>query len=311
MAVKRINIVTSLCGAGLEREAILLRELLKPRGIETAFIHYTGGANECMETADINISLEVICPQALYLSKENWFAPNSEMYTSAYDQHLPRITKFLCKTKDCLDIWSKKVGPERCVYTSFEARDLYRPEIPRQDTFLHIAGKSIYKGTESVIAAWQLHPGALPPLTVVADNHEYREQIARNPTNITYLARVKEDELIDLVNQNRFHILPSKYEGFGHCIWEALGCGGLVITTDVPPMNQYDGTYSLAPVSSQVTQRLAKLSTVSPENIYRAVRDLGGTLYSHFEHHSNRARQGFLANNKFFRETVLGLIDAY
>ena len=310
MSVKKINIVTSLCGAGLEREAKLLRELLTPQGIATNFIHYCGGPNENMAEADLTISLEVICPQALYLSPIHFYAPNSEMYPSIYDQYLPRINKFLCKTNDCFRIWANKVGADRCVYTSFEARDIYRPEIPREDIFLHVAGKSVYKGTESVIKAWQLHPGTLPPLTVVSDRPEYKALVDQNPSGITYFSYLKDEELIQLMNRARFHILPSQYEGFGHGLWEAFGCGGLVFTTNAPPMNEYPGVFTSLPVSCQTSQRLAKLSSVAPQSIYDAVQVLGGTLYTLFEKKSAQARESFLANQKFFRETIMGLINA-
>ena len=133
MAVKKINIITSLCGAGLEREAILLRSLLSTHGIESNFIHYCGGPNERMERADLNICLEVICPQAFSLAPQTWLAPNCEWWPSINEQYLPRISKILSKTQDCQRIWSAKVGADKCIYTSFEARDLYRPEVPRHD----------------------------------------------------------------------------------------------------------------------------------------------------------------------------------
>ena len=304
MSVKKINIVTSLCGAGLEREAKLLRELLTPQSIATNFIHYCGGPNENMAEADLTISLEVICPQALYLSPVHFYAPNSEMYPSLYDQYLPRINKFLCKTNDCFRIWANKVGADRCVYTSFEARDIYRPEILREDIFLHVAGKSVYKGTESVIKAWQLHPGTLLPLFVVSDRPEYKALIDQNPAGITHFSYLKDEELIQLMNRAKFHILPSQYEGFGHVIWEALGCDGTVITTKAPPMNEYLGVLALLEVSSQTPQRLAKLSSVSPQTIYDAVK------YRVPQFLKLSPRSAFLQNQNFFRETIMGLINA-
>ena len=306
MAVKKINIITSLCGAGLEREAILLRSLLSTHGIESNFIHYCGGPNERMERADLNICLEVICPQAFSLAPQTWLAPNCEWWPSINEQYLPRISKILSKTQDCQRIWSAKVGADKCVYTSFEARDLYRPEIPRHDVFLHVAGKSACKGTDSVIAAWQLDC-TLPPLIVVAENREFAEQVKKNSTNITLIPRAKEEDLVHLMNTCRFHVLPSQYEGFGHVIHESLGCGAHVLTTDAPPMNEYEGVFMTLRVASQKKQRLAQMSTIDPETIKSAVR---ACQIGDYPKISLLARDAFLINNQFFRDTMMGLVKS-
>ena len=125
---KDINIVTSLVGAGLEREYLLLREFLMSHGHYVVGMHYTN-INAPMVRADITIFLEVVMPQALNLARENWLVPNCEWWDSKNDQFLPRFSRIICKTKDCYDIWCNKVGPQKCIYTSFEARDIYHPSI--------------------------------------------------------------------------------------------------------------------------------------------------------------------------------------
>ena len=94
-------------------------------------IHYCNWANSTLVRADVNIFLEVIHPLAFSLSRENWLVPNSEWWDPRNDQFLPHFTKVLCKTRDCHRIWSAKVGADRCVYTGFLTRDLYRPDVPR------------------------------------------------------------------------------------------------------------------------------------------------------------------------------------
>lgn len=307
MKVQKVNIITSLCGAGLEREAILLRSLLSTYGISSNFIHYTGGPNERMESADLNICLEVVCGQTFYLAPETWLAPNSEWWPSINDQFLPKISKYLCKTRDCQRIWSAKVSAEKCVYTSFEARDLYQPQVPRTMTCLHVAGKAGNKGTETVIDTWQQFE-YLPPLTVVANNPEFGAQVAKAPKNITYHARVSDEELTKLMNRNYIHILPSKYEGFGHVIWEAMGCSGMVITTDASPMNEYPGIAALVPTASSTPQRLAQLHSVNPQDICNKVIETVQLSPTEQIEKSHAARASYLANCIFFRETIMRLI---
>ncbi len=246
---KTVNIISSLMGAGLHKEALLLKDLLASHGIISRLMHYTDGPNAPQEHADINIFLEVVMPSALSLSKQNWLCPNCEWWPEVNDQYLPYFTKILCKTRDCYEIWSQKVGKDKCVYTSFEARDLYNADIPRENRFLHVAGKSGNKGTAAVLSAWQMIPNNLPPLTVVASNPEFKVQWERNQSNIAFFQKVDESELARLMNSHKFHIMPSPYEGFGHAQHEGLGCGACVITMNAPPFKASGAFFSRVPVS--------------------------------------------------------------
>jgi glycosyltransferase involved in cell wall biosynthesis len=314
--VKSVNIISSLMGAGLHREALLLKDLLATRGITVRLMHYTDGANAPMERADINIFLEVVMPQALALAPQNWLAPNCEWWVPQNEQYLPHFSKILCKTLDCQRIWSAKIGADRCVYTSFEARDLYKPEIPRENRFLHVAGKSGNKGTKAVIQAWQMIPNSLPPLTVVASNPEYQKQFELNRSNIDFRTKVTEDELVRLMNSHKFHIAPSPYEGFGHSIHEGAGCGAFVFVTNAPPFTApdhetkgtYTGLFPLVPVDSTMKVRLATMSLVHAAG----VRNICVSAFNNFKDcdRCSGARTWFLENNEFARKTFLSLVES-
>jgi hypothetical protein len=295
-------------GAGLHREALLLQNLLATQGITSRLMHYTDGANAPFEHADINISLEVVMPQALSLAKENWLAPNSEWWPPIYDQYLPRFSKILCKTRDCYSIWSAKVGADKCVYTSFMARDLYDAGVPRENRFLHVAGKSGNKGTKAVLDAWQMIPNLLPPLTVVASNPEYMRQFEKNRSNIDFRSKVTEPELARLMNGHKFHVCPSPYEGFGHSIHEGMGCDAFVVTMDAPPFQGYLGTFAIVPVATTIKQRLATMSNADGLGVRSACQK----MMAQFEHQvsGSGARGYFLKNNKFFQDMILDLVNA-
>lgn len=303
-------------GAGLHREALLLQDLLASHGHIARLMHYTDGDNAPMERADINISLEVVMPRALSLARENWLAPNSEWWSPTYDQYLPHFSKILCKTQDCFEIWSAKVGKDKCVYTSFEARDLYRADIPRQNRFLHVAGKSGNKGTNAVIRAWQRIPNILPPLTVVASNPEFKTLWEMNHSNIDFFQKVDESHLIELMNSHKFHIAPSPYEGFGHVQHEGLGCGANVIVTEAPPFicptHATTGTLTdflplVKPVAT-MKQRLATMSMVTPETVYSACVD-ALNLFADCTFNLS-ARHGFLIEREKFRATFMQLVES-
>jgi len=316
-----ITIVTSLVGAGLEREYLLLRDLLMAQDCYVMGVHYTNNGTQ-LHPSDITIFLEVIYPPALSISRENWLAPNCEWWNSANDRFIPQFTKILCKTKDCYDIWCKKVGPEKCVFISFEARDIYRPDVPREVKCLHVAGKSEYKNTDAVLRAWRMshmpHIPALPPLTAVVRNPAFDEHFkTENPfpdQNVTYIPQATDEQIIELMNSHQIHVLPSLYEGFGHSIHEGLGCGALMITTDAPPMNTYDGTLRecLVSVSHKVPRALAQLNYVSPQAVNESVRRACHMVWNspdRVKEVSIRAREAFIENRNFFRTKFMDLVN--
>ncbi len=318
MAKKDVNIVSSLVGKGLEREAHLLRDLLSEHDIYTVLIHYTDYANATLVRADYNLFLEVVMPNVFNLSRENWLLPNCEWWNPINDRFLPQFSKVLCKTMDCYRIWSQKVGAQKCVYTGFEARDLYDPTIPRENRFLHVAGESEYKNTEAVITAWKSgNWGIKPfPLTVVTRQKRYQDMCLGltddRKDRITLINRADEGELKRLMNSHRFHILPSSYEGFGHALHEGIGCGALMITTDAPPMSEFGGIMGdwKVPCVNKSTRALAQLAMVNFSGVMVAAMKAvsAATNQAFIERKSQEARQAFLAEREAFRKRFLTLV---
>jgi Glycosyl transferases group 1 len=313
MAKKDVNVITSLVGKGLEREYILLKELLAAHDVYTVGIHYCNWANSTLVRADVNIFLEVVHPLAFSLSRENWLFPNSEWWDSRNDQFLPRFTRVCCKTHDCYRIWCQKVGASKCVYTGFESRDLYDPGVVRENKFLHVAGESEFKNTEAVIGAWKMGNWAWKPLplTVVTRQKKYQD-LCEGIEDVTCINRATEDELKQLMNSHRFHLIPSAYEGFGHVLNEGIGCGALVITTDAPPMNEFAGIQSdwNIPVASKTTRALAQLSHVAPMAVQVSCGKAIQATHNvdELDRRSSAARNSFLASRDSFRKSILSLV---
>jgi glycosyltransferase involved in cell wall biosynthesis len=266
--------------------------------------------------SDLVICLEVVMPNALHLAHERWLFPNSEWWNPVNDRFLPMFTRVLCKTQDCLRIWQKKVAPEKCRYTGFEARDLYRSEIEKQNKFLHVAGESEFKNTEAVIECWRgkgltdnipYHP----QLTVVTKQKKY-QNMCQDVPDVTCVTRVSEEDLVDLMNSHRFHLLPSAYEGFGHAIHEGIGCGAIMITTAAPPMNEFSGVVKEwgIPAVKKTPRSLAQLCEVTSEGIEHGVRRaiLASSNSTLLDSLSRQARQAFLDDRDRFRNEILGLV---
>jgi glycosyltransferase involved in cell wall biosynthesis len=313
MAKKDVNIVSSFVGKGLEREFLLLKDLLAAHDCYTVGIHYTNPANATLVRADINLYLEVILPNVFNLSRENWMFSNPEWWNPINDRFLPQFNRFCCKTMDCYRIWCQKVDSAKCVYTGFESRDLYRPDIPRENRFLHVAGGSEFKNTEAVIMAWKTgNWGMKPyPLTVVTGQKRYQD-LCIGAERITCIPRATEEELVQLMNSHRFHVLPSAYEGYGHALQEGLGCGALMITTDAPPMSEFAGIQAdwKVPIVGRYQRSLAQLNQVHFSGVMGAACKaiVVSSNVVEMERRSRLAREAFLSSREAFRTKFLALV---
>ena len=298
-------------GAGLQRDYELLRRMLESKG-HTVHGEMFNSNNPTFHRSDVVIFLEVVDPRWFNAQvKEFWMVPNSEWWYVQWEPFVNRFSRVLCKTQDCYRLWVPKVGAQKCVMMGFEANDFYRPEIPRKRAFLHLAGKSETKNTWAVAMAWRNF--SIPyPLTVSAFKPCIMN-ICRTVPGINLIERIPEGEaLTRTLNENWFHLMPSKYEGYGHAIHEALGCAGVVLTTNAPPMNEYTGLsdHYLIPVE-KVTPRppLTHFYEVGPAGIMEAVRRAMAQTDDELVRLGTRARIGFLADREAFRKTFNELVS--
>jgi len=318
MRKKTFNICTNLTnGAGLEQDYLLVRQLLEQDGHKVNGVLFNDRSSP-NPPADVTIFMEITNPQ--FYSKENWLFPNSEWWFKSFDGTLARMDKILCKTQDCLRAWQAKKDRngkplgDKCTFTGFLSRDLRTLVPERREAFLHAAGKSSTKNTEAVLAAWDQYK-IEDQLTVITTNARLLVQ-GRSIPNVKMMNRVEDEtQFRELMNSHIFHLMPSKYEGFGHVIHEALGCGGIVITTGAPPMNEFHGIDSrfLIPPMSSVPRGLGVdvlMHNVSPKGIKDAV-DMTKhlTLQDHMAM-MNRSREAFEYTNTHFMETFKRLADA-
>jgi len=295
---KTFTIISNITnGAGLEKDYLLVKGLLESYG------HIVRGEmfnapSPTYRHADVNIFLEVVTPTHLQYGKQNWLIPNSEWWYDCWNCTLPYFTKVLCKTRDGYDLWCQKVGAARCVYIGFEAEDYYRPEVVRTPTFLHLAGKSETKNTAAVAAAWRLYN--LPyPLIVSA----FKPEIVRLVQGIPNVRQVTRfPDVIQVLNECRFHVMPSKNEGFGHALSEAAACKGVILTTDAPPMNQKPvDKRLLIPVWKRVPRLMTQFYEVTPEAVANAVTLAASIPVPELERIGDLARAQFLQEREEFR----------
>ena len=305
----RINIITNIAGGkGLTTDYLLLKELLSSWGHEVTGIQYNEPERH---HADLNIFCEVLVKELMTLAPANWVFPNPEWWFEEYDRLLVNVDKVLCKTRDAHRIFSY-TGKE--VHVGFESRDKYNSATPKHRRFLHIAGESALKGTAAVLKAWKEFQ--IPhQLTVVRNIPRVRPEMERYwiqaesllpIQNVTVLGRVSDEQVTEMQNSHLFHILPSEYEGWGHCIHEGMGCAACVLTSDAPPMEELLGFH--IPTERGAVLRRATLHHCPPSRIAEYVETVWS--FDHDEMLRNGAflRGAFLEERKEFRRRLKELL---
>ncbi|KAG1704809.1 hypothetical protein DVH05_004836 [Phytophthora capsici] len=195
--------------------------------------------------------------------KPIYMVPNIELMELT-PMHYWGVDAVLCKTNECffrVTKWFEQEGNPRkakVFYTKHTSSDpglfvrkrLGEYAVVDKDfydvKFLHTAGISTAKGTREVVECWTYTPG-LPPLEVYVDRKSfyrlfptsYKLKIARSlsPVNI-HLGMMKRMNYSKVVADASFVVNPSYSEGYGHIINQARASGAVIITSDMPPMNE-------------------------------------------------------------------------
>ena len=221
----KINLITKDNGVGLTQDVKIVRQLLPDH--ECTF--FDVWERKCQK-ADINIFFELINDYHISFAKVNLFFPNPEWFW--FTSQVNKMDLVMAKTRDAEEIFKRLKCPT--VYTSFTSEDRQQPQ-KKERVYLHTAGQSDTKGSKAVFNSWKEE---YPPL-VFSKMRKAGQFRTRQGNIYTFFERMDYDTFLKIQNKCYFHLCPSTYEGFGHYIWEAKSCGGIVITTDGEPMRHF------------------------------------------------------------------------
>jgi glycosyltransferase involved in cell wall biosynthesis len=111
--------------------------------------------------------------------------------------------------------------------------DRFSPaDVPREPFLLYPANRWPHKNHETLFQALEL----LPDYRLVLTGYD-----GPVPEGVDSPGRVGADELVDLYRRAAALVFPSRYEGFGQPVLEALACGCPVACSDLPPLREVAG----------------------------------------------------------------------
>ncbi|GMF25745.1 unnamed protein product [Phytophthora lilii] len=293
-------------------------------------------------------------------SKPIYVMPNIEMRELTAKEYWS-VDAVICRTLACdqrVKAWYAQEGNPRgakVFYTRFTSSDTaahavemvgeenIRPKNFKKVRFTHTAGSryavspwedAVQRGTQQVLDCWLSHP-KFPPLDLYIHENIYGERyqavydeaILEAPNVNLIRKRMDAVGFGQVMAESSFFLCPSTQEGYGHYIDQARASGGVVITTDVHPMNElissksmgvlvstrreshpdmllggaYHGTHGLRSVDGLVAEFSAQDLCHSVEYV------LQHTSPSQREAMAMKARRQYHEDTKFFAQRMIQL----
>ena len=302
----RYLIVSRQNGFGLDQDVRILKGALAEAGIDAGVARPRDlgilRALRGRKMADRIIHVERVHWRWLKAANEHFVVPNQERLPPRQLRALRRVDHVLAKTRHAELIFSTLGLPTTLM--GFTSEDCRVPDVAKNwSRCLHVAGRSTMKGTEDLIAAWAGHPD-WPELVIVQDPSMPRPEVPGNITLLrTYMA---EEELRRLQNGCGIHLCPSRSEGWGHYISEAMSCGAVVITTDAPPMNEVidDSIGVLVPYDRLETRHLGQCYFIDGIALARCVEQVLAMPADAKADMGQAARQRYEENDRRFRDHI-------
>jgi len=185
-----------------------------------------------------------------------------------------------------------------------------RLKLPRPNQYIFTVADHFYtKNLHTLIKGYSQLPQTVrdaTPLVITFDIHPtHRAEFMQFAdtlgvgNRVIFTHRVSEDELVALYNGATFTVYPSRYEGFGYPIVEAMACGSPVITTTASSMPEVAGDAALLVDPEDSESFTEAMYTLFQDSALRAtLREKGLARYGQFNL-ENMAHQTLLAFEQF------------
>ena len=184
--------------------------------------------------SEIVIHVAQVQRRWLTAARKHVLIPNQESFRQERAWALRFFDKILVKSNHSLKKFTA-MHPN-VMYTGFTSKDIFIENTEKiWDSFFHISTDVVRKGTLELVELWGRHP-EWPTLVIKMPKRSSIGPIGQNVTVIDgYLPY---EELAAMQNRYGLHLCPSRSEGWGHTLVEAMSTGSIVVTTDAPPMNE-------------------------------------------------------------------------
>jgi hypothetical protein len=295
---------------GLTRDAELLASALADAGVRTEVARISDrplldrllGRKRARRI----IHIERVFPQWISAADVNMLVPNQERFPRRHLRRLRKIDLILAKTREAGSAFAGRGVPVE--HLGFISEDRFDPKVAKDwNRVLHLAGGSTLKGTEEVLALWARHP-EWPELVLVQKRRNAPRSV---PGNVRLIAGyVVDDELRRLQNECGIHLCPSRSEGWGHNLVEALSCGAVVIATDAAPMNEHvtAGSGNLVPTGRSKPRHMGACHFVDPLALEQAIQTAIEMPVGQKAEMGERARRRFEEIGRELPAKVAGLL---
>jgi hypothetical protein len=302
-----INILAVQNGVGLSRDAEVLRRVLRAAGHAVTLTDPKAIPQAPGKALyDANIHVEIPVAEWWHAARRNILVPNQEWFYPEWWPMLSELDAILVKTRHAIPIFAGRGVP--VVFTSFTSGAPYRdhrgPIGGNRWRVLHIAGRSIYKGTRAALEAWNHNAQwrAMQSLVMVGGCH-LRED-ADKPLEVH--PRVTPRKLYNLRRQCMVALCPSEAEGFGHYIAEAMRDGALVVTTNGAPMTELITAERgvLIPCPTRVSVQAGIRHLVDPRALNAAVWEAMTMGTNEMMRRRRNAQAWYADNHAFFVRTI-------
>lgn len=321
-----VNLICGKNQVGLSRDAELLRTQLESRGWQVRDLDprsrnayrdrfycalrlpdFSGTSYPWR--ADVNLHFEKPFHRWRWTAPINALIPNPEWCPRHLLRNPDNLHVILCKTRHAQRIFSE-LG---CTtdYLGFTSPDRDLPaETPDYNRFLHIAGKSRFKGTQTLLDVWLRHP-EWPTLTVIQHGSQKPPAAAHNIETIDEF--LSDEELKLMQNGHGIHIYPSSCEGWGHCLVEAMSCAVVILTTNGPPMNEVvePDRGILVDWHREAPHRLGTDYFVDPDALEKQIQRVYAMSTEEKAALGRSARRWFVSNDVRFKDKLHAVADAW